>query len=242
MLKFNDHKAMNEKIIIDRKLFVDLAKEVGLNASHIEVLGEMRHCEIIVSGDMLERLVEIQRQSEQLAAMGDDEYRGFYIEVPRPTPEEWGDDEESIASGEYRNKEAFLADWLAINPTETQWFHVASYRYEEFRSIRITDRKHTHFVITNRPSCADEESDDAWYRDSLARLFDYLQRLVDVIVANPDGFNNYVAHNLPYQQRTGRIARKELNRIAPRFRIEVKDRETAIKALEDSVKEHSAPY
>ena len=43
MLKFNKHKAMNERII-DRKLFVDLAKEVGLNASHIEAMGEMRHC------------------------------------------------------------------------------------------------------------------------------------------------------------------------------------------------------
>lgn len=237
MLKFNEHKVMNE-IIIDRKLFVDLAKEVGLNASHIEAMGEMRHCEITVSGDMLERLVEIQRQFERLAVMGDDEYRGFYIEVPRPTSEEWGDVEGLIASEEYQSKEAFLADWHAFNPTETQWFHIASYRYEEFRSIRITDRKHTHFVITNRSSCADGESDNAWYQDSLARLFDYLQRLVDVIVANPDRVDDYVAHNLPYQQRTGRIARKELNRIASKFKIEVEDRETAIKALEDSVKEH----
>lgn len=198
MLKFNKHKAMNERII-DRKLFVDLAKEVGLNASHIEAMGEMRHCEITVSGSMLKRLVEIQRQFERLVVMGDDEHRGFYIEVPHPTPEEWGDTEELIASGEYQSKEAFLADWLAFNPTETQWFHVASYRYEEFRSIYVTGRKHTHFVIMNRSSCADGESDNAWYCDSLARLFDYLQRLVDVIVVNPDGFNDYVAHNLPYQ-------------------------------------------
>ena len=189
---------MDERII-DRKLFIDLANEVGLNASHIEALGEVRHCEIIVSGDMLERLVEIQHQFEQLTVMGDDEYRGFYIEVPRPTPEEWGDVEELIASGEYRNKEAFLADWLAFNPTETQWFHIASYRYEELRSIRVTDRKHKHFIITNRSSYAGGESDEGWYQDSLARLFCYLQRLVDVIVANPDGFNDYVAHNLPYQ-------------------------------------------
>lgn len=161
MLKFKEHKAMNEKIIIDRKLFTDLAKEVGLNALHIEALGEVRHCEIIVSGDMLERLVEIQHQFEQLTVMGDDEYRGFYIEVPRPTPEEWGDVEELIASGEYRNKEAFLADWLTFNPTETQWFHIASYRYEELRSIRVTDRKHTHFIITNRSSYAGGESDEA---------------------------------------------------------------------------------
>lgn len=157
---------MDERII-DRKLFIDLANEVGLNASHIEAMGEMRHCEITVSGNMLERLVEIQHQFEQLTVMGDDEYRGFYIVVPRPTPEEWGDVEELIASGEYQSKEAFLADWLAFNPTETQWFHVTSYKYEEFRSIRITDRKHAHFVITNRSSCADGESDDGWYQDSL---------------------------------------------------------------------------
>ena len=81
---------MDERII-DRKLFIDLANEVGLNASHIEAMGEMRHCEITVSGNMLERLVEIQHQFEQLTVMGDDEYRGFYIVVPRPTPEEWGD-------------------------------------------------------------------------------------------------------------------------------------------------------
>ena len=81
---------MNERKIIDRKLFADLAKEVGLNASHLEALGESRHWEIVIDGDMLEWLVDIQRQFERLAAMGDDEYRGFYIEGPRPTPEECG--------------------------------------------------------------------------------------------------------------------------------------------------------
>lgn len=81
---------MNERKIIDRKLLADLAKEVGLNASHLEALGESCQWEIVVGGDMLERLVEIQYRFERLAVMGDDEYRGFYIEVPRPTPEEWG--------------------------------------------------------------------------------------------------------------------------------------------------------
>lgn len=134
---------MNERKSIDRKLLADLAKVVGLDTSHLEVLGERRHWEIVVGGDMLERLVGIQRQFERLAVMGDDEYRGFYIEVPRPTPEEWGDAEELIASGEYGSREAFLADWLAFNPIETWWFHVASSRYGESRSLRVTDRKRT---------------------------------------------------------------------------------------------------
>ena len=232
---------MNEIKIIDRKLVTDLAKEVGLNASHLEALGESRHWEIVIDGDMLERLVEIQHRFERLAAMGDDEYRGFYIEVPRSTPEEWGDAEELIASGEYDCQEAFLADWLAFNPMKTMWFHVASSRYGDSRSIRVTDRKRTRFIIANDSKCADVEPDDTWCRENLTRLFDYLQRVIDVVVANPDGFNDYVAHHLPYQQRTGRIAQREFNRIVPKFKIEVEDRETAIKALENSVHGHSSP-
>lgn len=53
--------------------------------------------------------------------------------------------------------------------------------------------------------------------------------------------HDYVVHNLPYQQRTGRIAQREFIRIVPNFKIEVEDRETAIKALEDSVHGHSTP-
>ena len=227
--------------IIDRKFFADLAKEVGLNASHLEALGERQHWEIVVGGDMLQRLVGIQRQFERLAVMGDDEYLGFYIEVPRPTPEEWGDAEELIASGEYGSREAFLADWLAFNPMETRWFHVASSRYGDSRSIRVTDRKRTNFIITNSSKCADAEPDDMWCRENLTRLFDYLERMIDVVVANPDGFNDYVAHNLPYQQRAGRIAQKGLNRIVPNCKIVVEDEETAIMALEDSVHGRSVP-
>ena len=232
---------MNEIKIMDRKLLADLSKEIGLNASHLETLGESRQWEIVVDGDILERLVEIQHRFERLSVMGDDEYRGFYIEVPRPTPEEWEDAETLIASGEYNSWEAFLADWLAFNPMETRWFHVASSRYGNSRSIRVTDRKRTMFIITNCPACADGAPDDAWYRDILTRLFDYLERMIDVVVANPDGFNDYVAHNLPYQQRTGRIAQRELNRIVPNCKIEVEDKETAIKALEDSVHGRSVP-
>lgn len=226
---------------IDGEFLADLAKEVGLNTSHLDVLGERQHWEIVVGGNMLERLVGIQRQFERLAVMGDDEYRGFYIEVPRPTPEEWGDAEELIASGEYDSREAFHADWLAFNPMETRWFHVASTRYGDSRSLRVTDRKRTMFIITNCPACADGAPDDAWYRDILTRLFDYLERMIDVVVANPNGFNDYVAQNLPYQQRIGRISQKEFNRIVPNCKIEVEDKETAIMALEDSVHGRSVP-
>lgn len=233
---------MNGIKIIDRKLLANLAKKIGLNASHLEALGESRQWEIVVDGDMLERLVEIQHRFERQAVMGGDEYRGFYIEMPRPTPEEWEDAEELIASEEYNSREAFLVDWLAFNPMETRWFHVASSRYGDSRSIHVTDRKQTCFIITNRPKCTDAEPDGTWYRENLTRLFDYLERMIDVVVANPDGFNDYVAHSQPYQQHTGRITQREFNRIVPNFKINVEDRKMAIKALEDSVHGRSVPF
>ena len=57
---------MYERKTIDRRLLADLAKEVGLNASHLEALGESRQWEIVVGGDLLERLVEIQHRFEQI--------------------------------------------------------------------------------------------------------------------------------------------------------------------------------
>ena len=80
MVKYDTVKIleMNERKIIDRKLLAGFAKEVGLNALHLEALGESRQWEIGIGNDMLERLVEIQHQFEQLVVMGDDEYRGLY--------------------------------------------------------------------------------------------------------------------------------------------------------------------
>ena len=74
-----------------------------------------------------------------------------------------------------------------------------------------------------------------WQRDFLAKLALYFHKLIDAIIQDPKGFNDYVANHLPYQQRDGKIARKEFNKIEPRFKIEVEDETTAIKALEDSV-------
>lgn len=55
-------------------------------------------------------MIETQRQFERLAVIGDEECRGFYIEVPRPTSEDWGNAEKLIASGEYSSMDAYQSD------------------------------------------------------------------------------------------------------------------------------------
>ena len=129
---------MNERKIIDRKYLCDLAKEVGLTTLDLEALGKNHHWEIVVEGNLLERMIETQRQFERLAVIGDEECRGFYIEVPRPTPEDWGNADELIASGEYSSMDAYLSDWLVFNPMETRWFYVISRKHGNNRSIHVT--------------------------------------------------------------------------------------------------------
>ena len=100
----------HKKTIFTRHLFIDLAKECGLNAAIFEQLGSGRATEIVVDNDTLKMLVKLQEQFAQLEEMGDNEYRGFYIELPRPTQEEWGDCEASIADGEYESTEEYLRE------------------------------------------------------------------------------------------------------------------------------------
>ena len=77
--KIEPHK----KTIFTKHLFIDLAKECGLNAAIFEQLGSGRDTEIVVDNDTLKMLVKLQEQFARLEEMGNDEYRGFYIELPR---------------------------------------------------------------------------------------------------------------------------------------------------------------
>ena len=57
--------------IFTRHLFIDLAKECGLNAAIFEQLGSGRDTEIVVDNDTLKMLVKLQEQFAQLEEMGD---------------------------------------------------------------------------------------------------------------------------------------------------------------------------
>lgn len=175
----------HKKTIFTRHLFIDLAKECGLNAAIFEQLGSGRDTEIVVDNDTLKMLVKLQEQFAQLEEMSDDEYRGFYTELPRPTPEEWGDCEASIADGEYESKEEYLRDWELSNPREMVWYHVSSARYKENRTIQFSDRKHSYFTIANYSRYGDRIGDrfyPEWQRDFLAELALYFHKLIDAII------------------------------------------------------------
>ena len=151
-----------DKQIFDRQSFIDLAKAAKLNVEHIRLLSDAGNHEIVVGGKLLDMLIEVQNQFERLEAMGDDEFRAFHIELPRPTLDEWGNCEEEIA------------DWEAYNPMETYWCHVSVARYNEYRSLIFNNKKFRYFVITNQSSYALREpgfQNGQWYEESLVKIF-----------------------------------------------------------------------
>lgn len=100
-------------------------------------------------------------------------------------------------------------------------------RYRENRTIQFTDRKHSYFTIANYSRYINRVGNNfpnEWQRDFLAKLTLYFHKLIDTIIQDPEEFNDYVANHLPYQQRDGKIARKEFNRIEPRFKMRSKTR------------------
>lgn len=56
----------HKKTIFTMHLFIDLAKECGLNAAIFEQLGSGRNTEIVVDNDTLKMLVKLQEQFAQL--------------------------------------------------------------------------------------------------------------------------------------------------------------------------------
>ena len=102
--------------VFSKEFFTELARECSLNADELRLLGKFRNHEILVDGDTYDMLVRVQDQFERLEAMGDDEYRGFYIEVPRPTLDEWGDCDELIEAGECDSREDYIREWEFWNP------------------------------------------------------------------------------------------------------------------------------
>ena len=108
-----------KKKIFNKAFFAGLAKKHGLYSTMFRNLGHGHDTEIIVEDEYFDRLVHIQNKLECFCAMGDDERRAFYLIVPRPSPEEWGNCDDDIASGEYENREEWLVHFISGRFMET---------------------------------------------------------------------------------------------------------------------------
>lgn len=159
-----------------------------------------------------EVMVRIKQKLSQLEVIGDDERRSLWL--PFRT----------------RTKHAY---WRTDDPEKgLVWYYLTMTTYRDVHYLMLHDA-HFHYVILKTESnCHDKASlfpEDTY--NSLLGLEQYVSQMVDWIVANPDEYNEYIANELPYRKRHGKIRRDVLYQLFPGYR-RLEDRQEKIQLLE----------
>ena len=199
----------------------------------------------LVEGESLELLKKIEEQLCRLAPENEYGYRHLWIAVPRGdisrwcTRDEW--DEENAGVPE-EDRMDYEAQWKIDFPLEANWFEVEyAARYDDdkdFHDITIRNGREYCCAINN---CDNGEPCRYDLKDFLEKLLTSIKELVDDICATPDRYNSYVESHLPGQYRYGRIARKDLDRIAPFCKLDIKEPELAKTVLRKIINKEFTP-
>ena len=154
----------------------------------------------VVDDASLEVMLRIEKIMSRLDVVGDDNRRQLWIELK--APRKCDREEDADEKGNY---------WYLLITGCYQQMHYLILSNKGWRFIDLRSHEHGH----------GERKPDVWHGNvskALKKLESYVAALVDRICANPDEYNDYVAENLPYSKREGRIRRKDLNRICPSYR------------------------
>ena len=169
---------------------------------------------ICVTGKSRELLLEIRVLLDAFAPAGDDYRHALWIEVPRGKPSDWCGyhDAKAWSEQEAYTRADYLNEWKSNYPRESQWYHLAVTRYKGHTWLHMVENDHWWCQIHDDDGRHAHTQDMEWLLEPLA---DYLRETVPQITADVAAYNQYVETHLPKRQRTGRISRKDLDRIVP---------------------------
>ncbi len=154
----------------------------------------------VVDDASLEVMLRIEKTMSRLDVVGDDDKRILWIELKAPRKRDR--EEDADANGNY-------------------WYLLITGCYQQMHYMILSNRDWRFVDLRSHESGRGERKPDVWHGNiskALRKLEKYVTALVDRICANPDEYNDYVAENLPYNKRKGKIRRKDLNRICPSYR------------------------
>ena len=191
-----------------------------------------------VSGRSRELLLEIRELLDVFAPTGDDYRHSLWIEVPRGKPSDWCSFKyaKNWAEEDAYTRADYLKEWKANYPMESQWYHLSVSRYKGNTYLHMVENDHWWCQIH------DDDDKHAWKEDMewlLEPLAEFLREKVPVIAADVEAYNRYVDEHLPKRQRTGRIARKDLDRIVPWQRRRPRKFKQVIKMLKECIANES---
>ena len=187
-----------------------------------------------MAGRSHELLLEIKSLLNVFAPIGDDHRHGLWIEVPRGKPEDWCSFREAKChyNEDIKTREDYLKEWEGWNPQESQWYHLSTTRYRGKTYLHIVQNDHWWCLLHDDEEKLAHVEDWTWYLEPLAA---FLRKKVPAIAKDVAAYNRYVDEHLPKRQRTGRIARKDLDRIVPWQRRRPRNIRKVIRMLKECI-------
>ena len=188
--------------------------------------------EFLLEGESLDIAWQIHKELQVFEPCGDDDNRTIWLEVPRGCISDWMSYEEAVCYEDVHDEEDYVEAWKVSHPRETEWLKVMTSVYDGNIFLRLFDGESCFGLYRSKDigSCSKEKPSEY-----LALLLNEIRLLKERIISDPESYNEYVEKNLPKQKRTGRISRKELNRILPWYKEEIENQEEVEKILQDCI-------
>ena len=188
--------------------------------------------EFLLEGVSLDIAWQIHKELQVFEPCGDDDNRTIWLEVPRGCISDWMSYEEAVCYEDVHDEEDYVEAWKVSHPRETEWLKVMTSVYDGNIFLRLFDGESSFgsYRSNDIGSCSKEKPSEY-----LALLLNEIRLLKERIISDPESYNEYVEKNLPKQKRTGRISRKELNRILPWYKEEIENQEEVEKILQDCI-------
>lgn len=194
--------------------------------------------EFLLEGESLDIAWQIHKELQVFEPCGDDDNRTIWIEVPRGDISDWMPYEEAVRYEDVHDEEDYVAAWKASHPRETEWLKVMTSVYDGNIFLRLFDGESCFgsYRSNDIGSCSKDKPSEY-----LELLLNEIKLLKKRILSDPEAYNEYVEKNLPKQKRTGRISRKELNRILPWYKEEIENQKEVEKMLQDCIEYSGEP-
>ena len=188
--------------------------------------------EFLLEGESLDIAWQIHKELQVFEPCGDDDNRTIWLEVPRGCISDWMSYEEAVCYEDVHDEEDYVEAWKVSHPRETEWLKVMTSVYDGNIFLRLFDGESSFgsYRSNDIGSCSKEKPSEY-----LALLLNEIRLLKERIISDPESYNEYVEKNLPKQKRTGRISRKELNRILPWYKEKIENQEEVEKILQDCI-------
>lgn len=159
-----------------------------------------------------ELIEEIFKYIRMLESISENGARELWLTSVRGTVEDFKDLEEAIAEGEVENAQELEEWWLDYYPEETQWYHLTAVEDDEIDYKAI--------FINNRQVIEVDPRKEKGFENDITEFAEWLlyavNQCIDELKAGT--YKTKINKGVPYEHRTGTIARCDFYDIFPDLR------------------------